>query len=160
MSHIPPNYPPRYESPSLTVRLQQKSAEVRNLHEKLRRAKNTMTNLHKGLKMWRSPRCCMGDHQECSAKTDLWVEIMAGIEEHIATGKEMDFCLISPALQGSGTLRIIKGAVPTATGVAAPTRLPSISEQSRGVEKLTAVTEATDAFKDTLAVALNNHPLS
>ena len=37
MSHIPPNYPPKYESPSLTVQLQRAYADSRQLREKLLR---------------------------------------------------------------------------------------------------------------------------
>ena len=160
MSHIPPNYPPRYESPSLTVRLQRAYREVRLLQEKLDRARNTMTNLHKGLRKFHTYHPILHTPRPIAAR-DLWLDIMDGIEEHIKTGKEMDFCLVSSANPGAHAwLTLVKGAVPTATGVAAPTRLPSISEQPCGVRELSAVTEATGASKDTLAVALNNHPLS
>ena len=170
MSHIPPNYPPKYESPSLTVQLQRAYADSRQLREKLLRTKNSLANLRKGLNayhrvyhMSKVHGLLEGGPEEqrlmCKA-CDMWAELMAGLDRHIATGTEMDFRITTWGQAGTGPYKIIEGSPPLATGVASPARLPSIAEQPRTLGKVAPEQAGTDAFKDTLVVALNNHPLS
>ena len=91
---------------------------------------------------------------------DMWAELMAGLDRHIATGTEMDFRITTWGQAGTGPYKIIEGSPPLATGVASPCRLPSIAEQPRTLGNVAPEQAGTDAFKDTLVVALNNHPLS